>query len=142
VAGAWCERSILNALDGTWITGVVDRAVIERDVVGQRSTRAMVVDFESNRVEGWTRKEWRRSAAEDSSTCIDGLLTYGRAFHPSRPAVNSCLPTLRGRLRCNRPQILLYRGKKAPHGAVQRIIQPYGQSEEETSAQDEQAQAP
>ena len=39
-------------------------------------------------------------------------------------------------------QILLYRGKKAPHGAVLVKLQPYGQPEEETPAQDEQAQAP
>jgi len=39
-------------------------------------------------------------------------------------------------------QILLYRGKKPPHGAVFAIRQPYGKPEEETPAQDEQAQAP
>jgi len=42
----------------------------------------------------------------------------------------------------HRLQILLYRGKKAPHGAVLEKRQPYGKPEEETSAQDEQAQAP
>jgi hypothetical protein len=38
-------------------------------------------------------------------------------------------------------QFLLYRGKKAPHGPILAKLQPYGKPEEETSAQDEQAQA-
>jgi hypothetical protein len=42
----------------------------------------------------------------------------------------------------HRLQFLLYRGKKAQHGAVLEKLQPYGKSEEETPAQDEQAQAP
>jgi hypothetical protein len=51
IAEVWRERSFEGVLDGSWITGVFDRVVIERDVAGQTPARVLVVDFKSDRVD-------------------------------------------------------------------------------------------
>ncbi|MGA3006428.1 MAG: UvrD-helicase domain-containing protein [Opitutaceae bacterium] len=47
----WRERSFEGVLDGSWVTGVFDRVVIERDQTG-RVARAAVYDFKTDRVAG------------------------------------------------------------------------------------------
>jgi ATP-dependent exoDNAse (exonuclease V) beta subunit len=48
-AEVWRERNFEVVLDGVWFTGVFDRVVIEYDDMG-RATRAVVVDFKTDRV--------------------------------------------------------------------------------------------
>jgi len=45
----WRERAFEMVLDGAWVTGVFDRVVVERDASGG-ATRALIVDFKSDRV--------------------------------------------------------------------------------------------
>jgi hypothetical protein len=49
-AAVWRERPFEIVLDGEWISGVVDRVVLERGVDG-RARRATVYDFKTDRVE-------------------------------------------------------------------------------------------
>ena len=49
-AGVWRERAFEIVLDGTWVTGVFDRVVVERDTTG-RAVRATVFDFKTDGVE-------------------------------------------------------------------------------------------
>ncbi len=46
----WRERAFEMLLDGVWITGVMDRVVVERDP-GGRARRATVYDFKTDRVD-------------------------------------------------------------------------------------------
>jgi hypothetical protein len=50
-AEAWRERAFEVVIDGTWVTGVFDRVVIERDQAGH-AVRATVFDFKTERVVG------------------------------------------------------------------------------------------
>jgi ATP-dependent helicase/nuclease subunit A len=49
-AEVWRERSFEMVLEGTWLTGVFDRVVIERGPDG-RPRRAIIYDFKTDRVE-------------------------------------------------------------------------------------------
>ena len=49
-AGVWRERTFEVVLEGAWVTGVLDRVVIERDAAG-RAIRAAVFDFKTDRIE-------------------------------------------------------------------------------------------
>ncbi|MSU23233.1 MAG: DNA helicase UvrD [Opitutus sp.] len=48
-AEVWRERAFEVVLEGTWVTGVFDRVVLERDAAG-RAVRATVYDFKTDRV--------------------------------------------------------------------------------------------
>jgi len=48
-AEAWRERAFEVVIDGTWVTGVFDRVVVERDQAGH-AVRATVFDFKTDRV--------------------------------------------------------------------------------------------
>jgi ATP-dependent exoDNAse (exonuclease V) beta subunit len=50
-AQVWRERAFEVVIDGTWVTGVFDRVVIERDKAGH-AVRATVFDFKTDRVMG------------------------------------------------------------------------------------------
>jgi ATP-dependent exoDNAse (exonuclease V) beta subunit len=45
----WRERAFEVVLDGTWLTGVFDRVLVERDAEGT-ATRALIVDFKTDKV--------------------------------------------------------------------------------------------
>lgn len=49
-AEVWRERAFEVVLDGAWITGVFDRVIVERAPDG-RATRALVIDFKTDKVE-------------------------------------------------------------------------------------------
>jgi ATP-dependent exoDNAse (exonuclease V) beta subunit len=51
VAGAevWRERAFEAVIDGVWVTGVIDRVVVESGADG-RARRATVFDFKTDRV--------------------------------------------------------------------------------------------
>lgn len=59
----WRERPFEVVLDGTWITGVFDRVVVERDA-GGRAVRAIVFDFKTDRTSGDLEPLLRRHAAQ------------------------------------------------------------------------------
>ncbi len=46
----WREKNFELLLDGSWMTGTIDRAVIRRDLSGM-ADRAWILDFKTNRVE-------------------------------------------------------------------------------------------
>lgn len=66
-AEVWRERSFEVVLDDTWVTGIFDRVVIERDASG-RAIRAEVFDFKTNRITDVTllAEEARRYAEQVS----------------------------------------------------------------------------
>ena len=45
----WRERAFEVVLDHTWVTGVIDRVVIERGT-GGRAVRAAIFDFKTDRL--------------------------------------------------------------------------------------------
>lgn len=51
VAEVWRERAFEVMLDETWVTGIFDRVVIERDAAG-RAKRVTVFDFKTDRLAG------------------------------------------------------------------------------------------
>ncbi|MBI5380377.1 MAG: UvrD-helicase domain-containing protein, partial [Opitutae bacterium] len=50
-AEVWREQAFEIVLDGAWVTGVIDRAIVERRADG-RAVRATVFDFKTDRVAG------------------------------------------------------------------------------------------
>lgn len=88
----WRERAFEMLLDGVWITGVMDRLVVERDPVG-RARRATVYDFKTDRVDetgvaaAAARHEgqmafYRQAAAKLtglSMGAVDAVLVFTRA---------------------------------------------------------------
>jgi ATP-dependent exoDNAse (exonuclease V) beta subunit len=49
LAEVWRERAFEVVLDGTWVTGVFDRVVVERAAMG-KAVRVAVIDFKTDRV--------------------------------------------------------------------------------------------
>jgi ATP-dependent helicase/nuclease subunit A len=48
-AEVWRERAFEVVLDDTWVTGMFDRVVVERDAAGN-VVRAVVIDFKTDRM--------------------------------------------------------------------------------------------
>lgn len=66
-AEVWRERAFEGVIDGTWVTGVFDRVVIERDAGRSgRPVRATVFDFKTDRLAGEAElaEATRRHAAQ------------------------------------------------------------------------------
>jgi ATP-dependent exoDNAse (exonuclease V) beta subunit len=50
-AEVWREQAFELAEEGAWVSGRMDRVVVERDAAG-RAVSATVIDFKSDRMEG------------------------------------------------------------------------------------------
>lgn len=51
VVEVWRERAFELVYDGAWVSGVMDRVLVERELPGGRAVQAMVCDFKTDRVE-------------------------------------------------------------------------------------------
>jgi hypothetical protein len=47
----WREQAFEMVLHGSWVTGIFDRVVVERDI-GGRALRASVVDYKTDQIDG------------------------------------------------------------------------------------------
>ncbi len=76
-AEVWRERPFEIVIDGTWITGVFDRVIVERDAAG-RPVRATVFDFKTDRARtdaDLTRLARRHAAQLASYRRVAAVLT-------------------------------------------------------------------
>jgi ATP-dependent helicase/nuclease subunit A len=115
LAEVWRERAFEAVLDNIWVTGVFDRVIVERDPAGH-ATRAAVIDFKTDRAADSAKAlgrhadqlDYYRRVVAGLTGLPVGEVTGDLLFTAERKLVRVPPPA----------EILLYRGKNAPHGAA------------------------